>query len=60
MSKPNINHEGKLATSPMLTLILRMALPCMAAQLVNLLYSIIDRIYIGHIHDVGTVARAWR
>ena len=33
----------------MLPLIFRMALPAIAAQLVNLLYSIVDRIYIGHI-----------
>ena len=35
-----------------------MALPAVAAQLVNLLYNIIDRIYIGHIPYIGTDALA--
>lgn len=42
----------------MLPLIFRMALPAVAAQLVNLLYSIVDRIYIGHIPGIGTDALA--
>lgn len=42
----------------MLPLIFRMAIPAMAAQLVNLLYSIVDRIYIGHIPMTGTDALA--
>lgn len=42
----------------MLPLIFRMALPAIAAQLVNLLYSIVDRIYIGHIPEIGTQALA--
>ena len=37
----------------MLPLILKMALPSVMAQLVNLLYGIVDRIYIGHIKDIG-------
>lgn len=35
-----------------------MALPAVAAQLVNLLYGIVDRIYIGHIEGVGKEALA--
>lgn len=42
----------------MLPLILKMALPAVAAQLVNLLYSIVDRIYIGHIEGIGKDALA--
>ena len=42
----------------MLPLIFRMALPSVAAQLVNLLYGIVDRIYIGHIPAIGTDALA--
>ena len=42
----------------MLSLIFRMALPAVAAQVVNLLYNIVDRIYIGHIQDIGTDALA--
>ncbi len=36
--------------------IMRMALPLMLAQLVNVLYSVVDRMYIGHIPDVGSLA----
>ncbi|MGN0974811.1 MAG: MATE family efflux transporter, partial [Gemmiger sp.] len=57
MNPPN-EHENRLATAPMLPLILKMALPSVAAQLVNLLYSIVDRIYIGHIPGIGTEALA--
>lgn len=36
--------------------VMRMALPMIAAQLVNVLYNIVDRVYIGHIADVGSLA----
>ena len=36
--------------------VMRMALPLIAAQLVNVLYNVVDRIYIGHIPDVGSMA----
>lgn len=51
-------YEERLGTDRMLPLIFRMALPAIAAQLVNLLYSIVDRIYIGHIPEIGTQALA--
>jgi len=51
-------YENRLGTDPVLPLIFRMAVPAMAAQLVNLLYSIVDRIYIGHIPGTGTDALA--
>ena len=35
-----------------------MALPAVAAQFVNLLYAIVDRVYIGHIPGIGTDALA--
>ena len=35
-----------------------MALPGFAAQLINLLYSIVDRVFIGHIEFIGTDALA--
>ncbi len=50
--------EEQLAKAKMLPLILKMALPSIAAQFVNLLYSIVDRIYIGHIPKIGTTALA--
>lgn len=36
--------------------ILRASLPMLAAQLLSLLYSIVDRIYIGRIPNIGTLA----
>ena len=34
----------------------RLAIPAVVAQLINMLYNIVDRIYIGHIEGVGTDA----
>lgn len=48
--------EERLGTAPLLKLIFSLALPSVLAQLVNLLYSIVDRVYIGHIQDVGALA----
>ena len=36
--------------------ILRMAVPITLAQLINILYNIVDRMYIGHIDGAGTLA----
>ena len=51
-------HENRshLATVPVPKLMLKMALPAVVAQIVNLLYNIVDRIYIGHIPKVGADA----
>ena len=51
-------YEERLGTDRMLPLVFRMALPAVAAQFVNLLYNIVDRIYIGHIPHIGTDALA--
>lgn len=51
-------YEERLGIERMLPLVFKMALPAVAAQFVNLLYSIVDRIYIGHIPDIGTDALA--
>ena len=40
------------------SLVLKLALPAMVAQFVNVLYSIIDRMYIGHIAGDGALALA--
>lgn len=37
-------------------LLLKLALPTVAAQLINMLYNIVDRIYIGHIPEIGADA----
>lgn len=54
----NRAYEERLGTERMLPLVLRMALPAVMAQFVNLLYAIVDRIYIGHIPGIGTDALA--
>lgn len=36
--------------------LIRLAVPTIAAQIVNILYNIVDRIYIGHIPDIGAAA----
>lgn len=41
----------------MFPLVFRMALPAVAAQIANLLYGIVDRIFIGHIPGIGTDAQ---
>lgn len=45
-----------LGTEPIGKLLLKLALPTLAAQLINMLYNIVDRIYIGHIPHVGAAA----
>lgn len=54
----NNKYEERLGTDRMLPLVFRMALPAVIAQIVNLLYNIVDRIYIGHIPGIGTQALA--
>ena len=48
--------ENDLGRDPIGKLLLRLALPAIVAQLVNALYNIVDRIYIGHIPGVGDLA----
>lgn len=52
----NTDVSQQLATAPVGRLLLRLAAPTVVAQLVNLLYNIVDRIYIGHMPDVGRTA----
>lgn len=52
------NYEARLSTERMVPLVFKMTMPAVAAQLVNLLYGIVDRIYIGHIPQIGTDALA--
>ena len=48
--------EEKLGHLPIRTLMIQMAIPSVIAQVINILYSIVDRIYIGHIPGVGANA----
>ena len=45
-----------LRTEPLGKLLLRLALPTVTGQLINMLYNIVDRIYIGHIPNIGATA----
>lgn len=45
-----------LEKEPVGKLLLKLALPTVAAQVINMLYNIVDRIYIGHIPEVGALA----
>ncbi|NBI68942.1 MATE family efflux transporter [Pseudoflavonifractor sp. 60] len=48
--------EEALTSAPIGPLMVKLALPAVAAQLINMLYNIVDRIYIGHIPQVGRTA----
>ena len=50
------NDKEFLRTEPLGKLLLRLAVPTVAAQLINMLYNIVDRIYIGHIPEIGATA----
>ena len=50
------NRNQMLGTAPIPKLIAKMAIPGVVAQLVNMLYNIVDRIYIGHIEGIGAAA----
>lgn len=56
MEQKEKEQENKLAVMPVGKLLFSLALPAIAAQLVNLLYNMVDRIYIGHIPEYGSVA----
>lgn len=45
-----------LGTEPVGKLLLKLAIPTVVAQLVNMLYNIVDRIYIGHMPENGSAA----
>lgn len=45
-----------LGTEPIGKLLFKLAVPTVIAQLINMLYNIVDRIYIGHISEVGDLA----
>ena len=52
-----MNDEKKfLGTEPIGKLLLNLALPAVTAQIINMLYNIVDRMYIGHIPDIGGTA----
>lgn len=48
--------NNPLATQPVVKLFFKLSIPSVLAQIVNLLYNMVDRIFIGHIKDVGDIA----
>ncbi len=51
-----MTREERMATESIGRLMVSMTLPSIFAQIINILYSIIDRIYIGHMEGVGANA----
>ena len=50
------NKTDILGTESIGTLLVKLAVPAIAAQIINLLYNLVDRMYIGHIEEVGKLA----
>ena len=50
------SQQTDLGTAPVGKLLTRLAVPAITAQMVNMLYNLVDRVYIGHLPDVGTQA----
>ena len=51
-----MDKKEMLGSAPVGKLLFRLALPTVVAQLINMLYNIVDRIYIGHMPEVGDLA----
>ncbi len=51
-----VKNDERLGSAPLGRLMVSMALPAVAAQVINVLYNIVDRIYIGHIPGYGELA----
>ncbi|MCZ9850741.1 MATE family efflux transporter [Brachyspira hyodysenteriae] len=52
----NNSKSNDLANKPVGKLLFQLALPAIAAQIINVLYNVVDRMYIGHIPDIGAKA----
>ena len=50
------DNKEMLGTAPIGKLLFKLAIPTVVAQLINMLYNIVDRIYIGHMPQVGDLA----
>ena len=50
------DNKEMLGTAPIGKLLFQLAVPTVVAQMINMLYNIVDRIYIGHIPEVGSLA----
>ena len=52
----NVKPKQDMGSGSVKKLLLKLAIPAVLGQLVNLLYNIVDRIYIGHIPEIGASA----
>ena len=50
------DNKNFLGTEPIGKLLFKLSIPTVIAQLINMLYNIVDRIYIGHIPGNGSLA----
>lgn len=50
------NKTQELGTCSVGKLLFKLAVPAIAAQIINLLYNLVDRMYIGHIAGIGKLA----
>lgn len=50
------NKKTDMGTGSVKKLMVQMAVPAVVAQVINLLYNVVDRIYIGHIPGIGGMA----
>ncbi len=53
---PQTQKKQDMGTGDVKKLLLQLMIPAVVAQVVNLLYNIVDRIYIGHISGIGAAA----
>ncbi len=53
MLKQGKHKDADLGTAPIGRLFISLALPAIVAQVINVLYNMVDRMYIGHIADIG-------
>ena len=51
-----MSNEVDLGNEPVKHLLFILAVPAIVSQLVNALYNMVDRMYIGHIADIGATA----
>ena len=56
MEQNKQQNKDFLGTEPIGKLLIKLAVPTVAAQIINMLYNIVDRIYIGHIRGTGALA----
>lgn len=54
--KKTMSREVDLGNEPVRHLLLILAIPAITSQVVNALYNMVDRMYIGHIPEVGSAA----